>query len=241
MADECVVISGASRGIGHALAKECRQRGYDVIGIARSFSGHPNEIRSSGLGCLNLYGDVTSVTDVDSICETMRRRGLRPSIVIAAAGIGAFAPFIDIEIDNVRAMLETNVIGVAILFGAFLRAFPDHPITFCALGSLAGCRAFPRGAGYCASKFALRGLCEALRMELQSTQSRVVLVNPGLVDTQFFPDGDDNLLRQGIPPDSLAAMIMEMLGNRQIEVAEIMLRSASGTSSAAFKALIEAT
>lgn len=173
-------ITGASHGIGAAVARTFSQRGARLALLSRSGDdlGLPDTI---GLTC-----DVRNREAVFAAASEAVARFGRLDCVVANAGIGSYGPFLEIDHDQVDAMIDVNLKGTVYTAQATL----PHLIRagggdFVSLASVAGLRAFPGEAVYNASKFGQLGLTRALDIELREQGVRCTNVCPGGVATDF--------------------------------------------------------
>jgi len=173
-----VLITGASTGIGACCAALLAERGYRVYGGARS------PITAPGVQPLTL--DVTDDLSVAGAVETIQAREGRLDVLINNAGFGIAGAIEDTSIEEARAQFETNFFGVLRMCRAALpimRAQKSGCIVN--IGSIAGLIAVPFQGFYSATKFALEGFSEALRMEVRPFGIRVTLIEPGDHRTAF--------------------------------------------------------
>lgn len=183
-----VFITGASSGIGQALAARFRRAGYRLALVARREA----EVRTwaQAQGCSEAEAGVyaADVRDLAAIEAAGRAciaaQGV-PDVVIANAGISVGIDtevFDDLEV--MRSTYETNVIGVAATFHPFLRAMRQRGSgTVVGIASVAGIRGLPGHGAYCSSKAAVISYCESLRGELRPSGVKVVTLLPGYIDT----------------------------------------------------------
>jgi short-subunit dehydrogenase len=183
-----VFITGASSGIGQALAARFRRAGYRLALVARREA----EVRAGAQaqGCSEAEAGVyaADVRDLAAIEAAGRAciaaQGV-PDVVIANAGISVGIDtevFDDLEV--MRSTYETNVIGVAATFHPFLRAMRQRGSgTVVGIASVAGIRGLPGHGAYCSSKAAVISYCESLRGELRPSGVKVVTLLPGYIDT----------------------------------------------------------
>ena len=184
-----VFITGASSGIGAALAREFARQGAEVALAARRVERLQSlaaEIKASGGRAVALVCDVTKDGDVErAMAET--RSALGPiDVAVANAGFGVVGRFERLTLDDHRRQLETNVFGV--LRTAYA-ALPDLFRTrgsFVIIGSVTGHVAVPGMTSYGMSKFALRGLAQSLGHELAPKGVAVVLISPGYVESELY-------------------------------------------------------
>ena len=182
------VVTGASRGIGLAIAESLQEAGAHVVRLARSLRDTEREGRTD-LTC--------DVTDLESVARAagkiMATRGA-PDVLVNAAGSFLLKPLAETTTEEFGEQLATNLTGPF----AVLRAFFGPMVTrgtglIVTIGSIADHRAFPGNAAYGAGKHGLRGLHGVLAAELAGTGLRATLIAPGPVDTELW-DGVD--LRQ---------------------------------------------
>lgn len=183
-----VFITGASSGIGQALALRYHQAGYRLALVARRSEAIAAWASELGLAADSyaIYG--ADVADTDSIVAAAKaciaRQGL-PDIVIANAGISIGIDSAHREdIDAMAQVFATNNIGLAASFHPFIPAMRVRGSgSLVGIASVAGIRGLPGHAAYCASKAAVISYCEALRGELRGTGVQVITIAPGYVDT----------------------------------------------------------
>ena len=188
MADRLVFITGASSGIGQALAARFYAAGYRLALVARRGEEVTRWIAEAGIDAARVAIYVADVRNVAAIVEAGRAciaaQGL-PDVVIANAGISVgidTAELADLEV--MRAIYETNNLGMAATFHPFVAAMRERRSgTLVGVASVAGIRGLPGHGGYCSSKAAVIAYCESLRGELRPFGIRVVTIVPGYVDT----------------------------------------------------------
>jgi len=231
MADDPVLlITGASSGIGAATAREAAEAGYRVVlgarrkkeldKLARELGGAERAIARS---C-----DVTNWPDVEGIVEAALGRFGRIDAVFANAGFGAKRGFLEESVSHWKAMIETNVLGVALTVRATLPTFLEQDSGhFVITGSVAGRRALA-GSLYSATKWAVGAIAESLRQEVRqmhgSAAIRVTLVAPGMTATEFFDQRPGNALDGA---DIGRAVVFALTQPPHVDVNEILIRPAS--------------
>jgi NADP-dependent 3-hydroxy acid dehydrogenase YdfG len=168
------IVTGASSGIGAATARALRQEGARVIGGARRVERIEADLALS-----------LDVTDPAS-CEQFVADAGPVDILVNAAGLAlGRAPFTDSTEEDERTVFETNVNGLVRMTRLVLLAGLHEPGHIVNLGSIAGRWAYPNGASYITSKFAVRGFTRALREDLLGRDIRITTVDSGLVETEF--------------------------------------------------------
>jgi NAD(P)-dependent dehydrogenase (short-subunit alcohol dehydrogenase family) len=172
-----VVVTGASSGIGRACARHLARKGYRVFGAQRRTHGDGDGIEMVQL-------DVNDEESVAAAIATIRARAGRIDAVINNAGISIMGAVEDTSIDEAKAQLETNFFGVLRVCRAVLPIMREQGGGYIInIGSLAGIQGLPFHGLYAASKFALEGVSESLRLETRRLGIKVVVVEPGDFDT----------------------------------------------------------
>ncbi|MFB4162547.1 SDR family NAD(P)-dependent oxidoreductase [Alteribacillus sp. JSM 102045] len=216
-----IVITGASSGIGAALAKKAAEKGHYPVLIARSKNKLENlkeEIENKGKSCSIYQIDVTNEQEVNQFVIFLHELFSKVDVLINNAGVGRFALTEDLTVEKTKEMLEVNVLSVFYLVKAVLPAMKKnrsgHIIN---IGSQAGRLATPRSSIYAASKHALIGFSNALRLETEPYHIYVSTVNPGPVRTPFFQKADPSgnyekaVEKLFIEPDDLAKKVMHII------------------------------
>lgn len=185
------VIVGAWRGIGRALFEGCLSRGWQVVGPTLSV----REIREARFERSGVEGkgwwvpcDVRDSVQVERAWEEVCRLVGVPDFLIYNAGIGYFAPLDVLTPDQWDEMFQVNVRGAYLWARRVFSFFKERGIAgdIVFIGSIAGKVGFEGGTGYCATKFALRGLAKSLMEEGRKHRIRVSYIAPGTVATEFF-------------------------------------------------------
>ena len=188
MSAPLVFVTGASSGIGQALAARFHRAGYRLALVARRTAEVQAWAESQGLepSRFAIYAadvrDIAAITGAGHAC--IAAQGL-PDVVIASAGIsvGMDTAVID-DLQVMRATFETNSLGTAATFQPFVAAMRERRSgTFVGVASVAGIRGLPGHGAYCASKAAVIAYCESLRGELRPSHVKVVTIVPGYIDT----------------------------------------------------------
>jgi short-subunit dehydrogenase len=190
-----VFITGASSGIGQALALRYHQAGWRLALVARRVSDMQAWCHQQGMTMASARCYEADVSQVDSILAAahacMNEMGV-PEVVIANAGISiGMDTRIKADLDVMAQVIQTNVIGMAATFHPFIEAMKNrsqaHGLasagTLVGIASVAGIRGMPGHAAYCASKAAAISYCESLRGELKPEGFKVVTLAPGYIKT----------------------------------------------------------
>jgi short-subunit dehydrogenase len=185
---QLVFITGASSGIGQALALRFYQAGYELALVARRLDLVHQWVQKQGLDVSRIKLYKADVTDVDGIIaagqQCLEQQGL-PAVVIANAGISmGMDTSVRSDLDVMAQTFATNNIGMAATFHCFVDPMRLRGSgTLVGIGSVAGIRGLPGHAAYCASKAAVIAYCESLRGELRVSGVSVVTICPGYIDT----------------------------------------------------------
>lgn len=184
-----ILITGASQGIGRALALLAGRRGARVLAVARSQELLNDLIREADSMSASIHAvtaDITVPDDRRRIVVNVQDHFGGLDILINNAGVGATGHFVEAAPDRLRKIMEVNFFGTTEMSRAclpFLRA-GRHP-AIVNISSIAGKRGIPARSEYSASKFAVQGFSEALRAELAHEGIDVLVVSPGLTQTNF--------------------------------------------------------
>lgn len=188
MTDKLVFITGASSGIGQALAWRYHQAGWRLALSARRGPAIEQWARERGISADRHAVYEADVARTDAVVAAARaciaRQGL-PDVVIANAGISVgMDTAVREDIDLMASILATNTVGLAATFHPFVQPMSRRGAgTLVAIASVAGIRGLPGQGAYCASKAAAISYCESLRGELRASGIKVVTICPGYVAT----------------------------------------------------------
>ena len=210
------LVSGASRGIGLAIARALAREGARVAMLARGEADLRARAAALGAGALARACDVGDTDAARQAAGDLvdRFRGA-PDIVVNNAGLFALARVDHTTVSAFHRMLDVNLVGPFVMLRELLPAMRargrGHVVT---IGSIADHRIFPENGAYSASKFGLRALHEVTRLELKGSGVRATLVSPGPVDTgigdQVQPDERPGFTRRRemLSPDAVAAAVL---------------------------------
>ena len=227
------VITGASTGIGAALAQQLHKHGVNLALASRRPTNH---------GMDGVFAESVDVRDADQVkafVDAAAEHFGRIDILVANAGVGHYAPFLDTPTDHALEMIQTNVEGTINLYRAGIPHILRHGEggDLITVASEAGRRGFPGEAIYCASKFAQVGLTRALDGELREAGIRATNICPGGVHTEFaIAEGrgrthDDPTVQKMMRAEDVADLIVYTLTRpRDMRLLEVALRPMSEQS-----------
>lgn len=215
--DTRALITGASKGIGRALAVDLDRRGVTLGLVARGREGL--ETLAAGLSGepVLLPADVSRREEIEAAVAKFTQRGGAPDLLIANAGLAHYGPFADMPAELLEEMIRVNVLGTVLTVKAGLDVMLDrgrgHIVV---VASGAALRAFPEAAVYGGTKAADAGFADALRHELSGTGISLTTVYPGEVATDLhthqpdkLPDwrrGDEAVAPERVAEETIAAV-----------------------------------
>jgi NAD(P)-dependent dehydrogenase (short-subunit alcohol dehydrogenase family) len=228
-----VVVTGASQGIGQAIAEAFAERdGAQVALAARTES----KLESVAASCRENGGETmvvpTDVTDDDAVtdlAETVQAEWGVPDVLVNNAGMFTYAPIDELTLDGFREQIDVNLTGTFAVTQAFLpsmRKQGSGHIFY--MGSVASIMAYPGNAGYCAAKHGVRGLARVVREETKDDGLRVTTVLPGATYTPTW-EGVDLPEERFMSPEDVAQSIVDAyhLSDRTV-LEELLLRPQEG-------------
>jgi NADP-dependent 3-hydroxy acid dehydrogenase YdfG len=220
--DKVFLITGASSGIGAATARRAAQAGFRLVLAARSVDRLQaladelgGEERALAVRC-----DVAEFEQQEALVRTALEGFGRLDVAFANAGFGAARGFLEDTPEHWREMVLTNVLGAAYTVRATLPALKDSNGHILLTGSVAGRRAVP-GSLYSSTKWAITGMGESLRQDVDGTGVRVTVIEPCMVDTPFFDNPGEGRLEAD---DIARAVLFAVEQPPHVDVNEILIR-----------------
>jgi short-subunit dehydrogenase len=217
-----VLVTGASQGIGRALAVVAARRGCRVLASARSqllLDELASEVRAAGGTIETVAADITLPADRQAMADAAAKHFGGLDVLINNAGIGATGHFVETTPETLRSIFETNFFGLTETTRIFLPLLKQgKQPAIVNISSVVGRRALPARSLYSSSKFAVAGFSEAIRAELAKDGIDVVVVNPGLTQTNF----SKNMLEQKakMPLDHMRGMTSEAVAEATLRALE---------------------
>ncbi len=224
---QTILVTGASSGIGLSLCELLLERGANVLGVTRRPSALPEEV-------FPIQADLTSHEDILAIFQSLGRI----DALVNSAGVAHLARISDGNPADWEEMWRVNVAALALCSQLSLRHFPVQGGRIVNISSMSGHRVPPTGGFYSPTKFAVRAITDALRLELKASSSKVQVacVSPGFVDTPlletYFMGREDTL--KGIRAHmkmleavDVARCVLSILeAPPHVEIGDIQLKSA---------------
>jgi short-subunit dehydrogenase len=217
-----IVITGASQGIGRTLAEAAARRGARVLAAARSdtlLAELAQKVRTAGGTIETIHADITRPEDREAMAGAALRYFGGVDVLVNNAGIGATGHFAEVSPERLRTIMEVNFFALVETTRQFLPLLRlGQTPAILNISSVAGKRGIPARSEYSASKFAVQGFSEALRAELVSDGIDVLIVNPGLTQTNF----SQNMLEQkaALQLDHLRGWTAEAVADATLQTLE---------------------
>lgn len=229
---QVTVITGASSGLGEAMAVEFHRRGSTVVLAARSEDKLRKLHGRLGGGMVAVL-DVTRMGSVEAAVEDILSRYGKIDVWINNAGYGKFAAFAEAGVEDAEGMMDVNYMGTVrctkAVLPTMLRQGSGQIVN---IASMAGKIGSAKSTGYSASKHAVLGFTNSLRQELAGTGITLTAVNPGPIDTPFFDKADPtghyvkNVRWFMLDPAKVAAKVADAVERRKKEIDLPFLASA---------------
>jgi len=226
--NQVALVTGASRGIGLAIARQLGRMGARLAMCARNektLTQAADSLRREGLEALAIVADVTKPEQVQSLVKGVEKTFGPIHILVNNAGTGVFGPFQQLTEADWDTVFDTNLKAVFLVSQAvvpgMIRLRTGHIIN---ISSLAGQNTFPSGGIYCASKWGLQGLTGCMAEDLRGYGIRVSSICPGTVNTDFSPHAGKDPARMLRPEDVAHAVAMLVTQAPQSFISEVHLR-----------------
>ncbi len=221
------LVTGASSGIGKAIASALLNEGMTVIGLCRSVDQLPDGVKP--LAC-----DLRDESAIKAAFETLEEL----DILVNSAGLAYLSRICDGSPSDWDEMWRVNVHALGLCSQLSLALFPEGGGHILNLSSMSGHRVPPTGGFYASTKFAVRAISEALRAELKNSgnKTRISCLSPGFVDTplldKYFAGREDQLAEtrakiEMLTPEAIADAALHILTSpASVEINDVLLRSA---------------
>jgi NADP-dependent 3-hydroxy acid dehydrogenase YdfG len=235
--DKTVLITGASSGIGAAIARELGGAGARLALGARRTDRLEALAAEIGGDVLARRLDVTDRADVAAFADASRERFGRIDVIVNNAGVMPLSPMASLKVEEWERMVDVNIkgvlYGVAAVLSEMTARGSGHIVNIASIGAL---RVVPTAAVYCATKYAVRALSEGLRQENQ--RIRVTCIHPGVVESELADTITDPAAAAAmktfraiaLKPDAIARAVRYALEQPDdVDVSEIVVRPTAST------------
>lgn len=219
-----VLVTGASSGIGRAVARNLLLQGHHVIGVSRD----SRKFSKTYEGFSPVQLDLSRLSDLPGRMLELLQQFPEIDAAVFSAGLGRFGFLEEFSYAQIEHLMTVNFTSQVFITRALLPLFKRKPNSdLIYIGSEAALKGARKGSIYCAGKFALRGFTQALREECGKSNVRICLINPGMVKTEFFEQlafepGDDES-NYALPGDVAEAVSYVLNSRNRIVIDEINL------------------
>lgn len=207
------IVTGSSSGIGNAIVLELARNNFITYGTMRNLDKISDLKTIADQENLKIYFKQLDVTDDNSVKNAINSivaETGRVDVLVNNAGYGLVGAFEDLSLDEVQKQFETNVFGVIRVTQAVLPTMRKQESGIIVnISSGAGRFGYPTASAYVSSKFALEGLTESMSYEIEPFGIRTVLIEPGVIKTNFF--NSMSLARKSKDPDSPYLQMMQVM------------------------------
>ncbi len=206
-------ITGGTKGIGFGVAKALLSQGMKVAISGRNEDFVAKAVEALGFSgkVLGVQADVTNFKEEQKAVDTIIQKWGRLDVVLANAGVGHFAAVDEMEPEQWRQMIDTNLTGAFYTLKATVNALKISKGYYMTLASLAGTNFFAKGAGYNASKFGVVGFTQAAMLDLRKYDIKVTTIMPGSVATNFNGHEPSDKDAWKIQPEDIGELVVDLL------------------------------
>ena len=209
------LVTGATKGIGRAIAEGLAASGADVAISARTPSDVERvaaDLDADSAGrVVGIVADVSRPEDCVRLVEETLEAAGRLDVLVNNAGVGILASIEELSVDDWQTQIDTNLRGVFCCSKAAVPHLKSTEGWIINIGSLAGRNPFTGGTGYNASKFGLVGMTEAMMLDLRHSGIRVSMVMPGSVNTRFGGDYPEEGRAWALGAEDVASAVLHLL------------------------------
>ena len=215
LAGKACLVTGATRGIGRAIAEALAAAGADVVISARTSSDVERvaaDLDADSTGqVVGIDADVSRPEDCSRLVQETADVFGRLDVLVNNAGVGILTSIEDLSVEDWETQIHTNLRGVFCCSKAAVPHLKSTEGWIINIGSLAGRNPFAGGSGYNASKFGLVGMTEAMMLDLRHSGIRVSMVMPGSVNTRFGGDYPEGGRAWALGAEDVASAVLHLL------------------------------
>ena len=215
LAGKACLVTGATRGIGRAIAEALAAAGADLVISARTSSDLERvaaELDADSSGrVVGIAADVSRTEDCSRLVQETADVFGRLDVLVNNAGVGILTSIEELSVGDWQTQIDTNLRGVFCCSKAAVPHLKSTEGWIINIGSLAGRNPFAGGSGYNASKFGLVGMTEAMMLDLRHSGIRVSMVMPGSVDTRFGGDYPEGGRAWALGAEDVASAVLHLL------------------------------
>jgi 3-hydroxy acid dehydrogenase / malonic semialdehyde reductase len=204
------LVTGASRGIGRAIARRLSSDGYRIVAVARNareLDSLAVEIGTTGGECRSILLDLSDPAAIEAAL-----RGIDADVLVNNAGVGIIKPFVELGPDEWRTMIDVNVNALYHVTRALLPGMLERGQGHvCTIGSISARSAYLGGSAYSGTKAFVAAWAESLMLEVRDRGVKVSVVSPGGVATEFSGHEVTDADRWKLSPDDVAAAVSQVI------------------------------
>ena len=207
------IVTGASSGLGAAVAHDLVEHGATVYGIGRNNSSLQTLWQGLGNNFIPVVLDITDYEEIKNWIQTTFSNKNAPDILINNAGVGSFGKIDEMKSEEWYKMINTNLNGMYFITSEVVKLMrpKEQSSHIVNIGSILGTTARAEGSAYCATKFGVNGFSEALFKELREDNIKVSCINPGSIDTDFFATSGIEPHRNMLQAKDIAKTVIHIL------------------------------
>lgn len=209
------IVTGASSGIGEAVALDLARRGVTVAAVARRAERLRMTVercQRSSPGSFAVVADVSVRADSDRVIAEVLQRSGQVDILVNNAGIALHRHVIETAVEDVERVIQTNYLGAVYMTSGVLHSMIErHLGSIVNITSVAGHLPLPQEAAYCASKAALSAWTQSIAIDLAGTGVHIGELSPGPIGTEIWQKASVDYGRRLYPPQVVAAAVVRML------------------------------
>ncbi len=212
-----IIVTGASDGLGKEFGKLCVNNNIEVVCLSRTKPDYP---------CVFVKTDLSVEADIINAVAQIREKYTNFDALVNCAGIHSTQDMENIDSADLQKVMEVNVMAPILLTSALWSLIKDNEADILNVGSTAGKKGNAKECVYGASKWAVQGFTQTMQTELKNTKSRVMMFNPGGMNTKFFEKfshQEKDVSKFMNPKDVADVMLYILKLPKQLEVSEIII------------------